>query len=91
MRAVMDFNCIHMKMNFGGLSGREFLMLDLLAEYKKYKEESKETKNMKNNAGIRVSELTKCLNISMPQVSRLLGSMESKELSLKWDRKRQTV
>ncbi|MBQ3665623.1 MAG: MarR family transcriptional regulator [Lachnospiraceae bacterium] len=78
MKAIMDFNCIHMKMNFGGLSTREFMMLDLLSECRKYKEKSKEAKKTDGNAGIRVSEMTRFLGLSMPQVSRLLGSMESK-------------
>lgn len=70
IKAIMDLNhVVHSGTGFGGLSHREFITLEILAKCADVK---------KDSAGVNVSTLAMCLNLSMPQVSRLLGTMETK-------------
>lgn len=70
VKTIIRMRTVNSNMAFGGLTHREIVTLELLARYMDENGES---------SGMRVSELTACLNISMPQVSRMLKSLEEKK------------
>lgn len=69
IKTIVEMKTVHSKLTFGGVSQREIITLELLAKY--MDENSRST-------GMNVSELTLCLGISMPQVSRMLKTLEEK-------------
>lgn len=70
MKTIIRMKTVNSKLTFDGLTHREIITLELLAKYM--------DENMKSS-GMSVSDLTLCLNISMPQVSRMLKSLEEKK------------
>ncbi len=94
MKQIMDFKMVHSKLVFGGLAAREFITLGLLKAYADYitdissfsddgdSDNQEITRHSVTTVipetGVNVSVLANCLEVSMPQVSRLLNSMENK-------------
>lgn len=72
--AILRFKMVNASMNFGGITHREFFMLETLARFEQENPDKK---------GVYVSELSASLHIAMPQVSRMLKSMEEKNLILR--------
>lgn len=69
IKTIVQMKTVNSKMTFGGVSQREIITLELLA---KYMDENS------GGIGMSVSDLTSCLGISMPQVSRMLKTLEEK-------------
>lgn len=69
IKTIVEMKMVNSKMTFGGVSHREIITLELLA---KYMDENS------GSTGMSVSDLTLCLEISMPQVSRMLKALEEK-------------
>lgn len=69
INTIIQMKNVNSKMTFGGVTHREIVTLEILA---RYMDESS------GNTGMSVSDLTSCLEISMPQVSRMLKVLEEK-------------
>lgn len=69
IKTIIQMKTVNSKMTFGGVTHREIVTLELLARY---------MDKSSGNTGMSVSDLTSCLEISMPQVSRMLKSLEEK-------------
>lgn len=69
IKTIIQMKTVNSKITFGGVTHREIVTLELLARY---------MDRSTGNTGMSVSDLTSCLEISMPQVSRMLKALEEK-------------